>query len=79
MVSWIVICAEKTLVQVTILIHRTVPSLDLSHDLQQLDNTALSILSLPSISALNCDGGGVSGGIVDSLLMVHGRLGNKIG
>lgn len=47
--------------QVTMLIHRTVPSLDLSHDLQKLDNTALSVLSLPSISAFNCDGGGVSG------------------
>jgi len=53
----IVIPAEKTLVQVTMPIHRTVPSLDPSHDLQQLDNTALSVLSLPSISALNCDGG----------------------
>lgn len=57
----IVISAEKTLVQVTMLIYRTVPSLDLSHDLQQLDNTALSVLSLPRISALNCDGGDVSG------------------
>jgi len=37
----IVISAEKTLVQVTMLIHQTVPSLDLSHDLRQLDNTAL--------------------------------------
>lgn len=37
--SDIVISAEKTPVQVTMLIHRTAPSLDLSHDLQQLDNT----------------------------------------
>ena len=59
--SWMVISAEKTLVQVTMLIYRIVPSLELSHDLQQLDNTALSVLSLPRISALNCDGGDVSG------------------
>ena len=54
----IVISAEKTLVQVRMLMHRTVPSLNLSHDLQQLDNTVLSVLSLSSISALNCDGRG---------------------
>ena len=59
----IVISAEKTLLQVTMLIHRTVPSLDLSHDLQQLDNIALPVLSLPNISTFNCEGGGVSGGI----------------
>ena len=58
----IVISDEKTLVQVTMLIYRIVPSLELSHDLQQLDNTALSVLSLPRISAFNYDTAGASPG-----------------